>query len=114
MISDENCVALNLENTLPAVGVPWNGGNRLLRLSGTIDLTAWAVPRSAHSASYSPTYSARLTFLVACLLLSSAFRVMRDLALTGLFIAKAKQSMQLFDQIPQAIAGMYGAATFLE
>jgi hypothetical protein len=56
-------MVLNLGHTVPTVGIPVDGGKRLMKLSGIIDYAAWVVPKSEHRTSCSPTQSTQLMFL---------------------------------------------------
>jgi len=115
MLSGENRMVLNLEHNVPAVGIPVEGGTRLLKLFGTIDYTALAVPQSKHRPSSSPIHNLSGSRSPAgSLLQSSAFEFVRQKAPNGLFVTEVKlDGKQLADHVPRAVAGMYGAATFL-
>ncbi|KAF9645165.1 hypothetical protein BDM02DRAFT_3189941 [Thelephora ganbajun] len=91
-------MALNLKHDVPAIAVPADGGERLSKLSGTIDYTPLVVHQSKHRS----------------LLQSSAFELIGQKALNGLFVVEAKlDGKQFADHVPQAIAAMHAIATFL-
>ena len=107
-------MVLNLEHPVPAVGLSLSGGRCSLKLSGTIDYSAFVVERAKHRISPTLHNVPSSCLLAGSLLRSSAFELIRQRAPSGVFVAEAKlDGTLLTEHVPQVIAKMHGTAKFL-